>query len=79
VTEAIVGKSGYLLFGALAGAAVALAINYFFGPTDAATYDADYRSRLDFALEEGKRTAARREAELRGEMQVLRLPAAGRG
>lgn len=71
------GKSGYLLFGAALGAAVAIAINYFLGPTDAATYDENYRSRLDFALEEGKRAAARRELEMRGQLQTLRMPVKG--
>jgi hypothetical protein len=70
------GKSGYLLLGAAFGAAVAFTINYFFGPTDAATYDAQYRSRLDYALDEGQRAAAARETQLRGELQALRLPAA---
>jgi hypothetical protein len=74
--EVMVGKSAYLLLGAAFGAAVALVVNYFLGPTDAATYDEHYRSRLDFALEEGKRAAAAREAEMRTEMQTLRLPAA---
>jgi hypothetical protein len=72
-----VGKSGYLLLGAAFGAAVAFAINYFLGPTDAATYDENYRSRLDFALDEGKRVAAQRELEMRGQLQTLRLPVQG--
>jgi hypothetical protein len=72
-----VGKGNYLLLGAAVGAAVAFAINYFLGPNDAATYDANYRSRLDYALEEGKRAAAAREAELRGELQKLRLETKG--
>jgi hypothetical protein len=73
-----VGRSGYLLLGAAFGAAVAFTINYFFGPTDAATYDEHYRSRLDYALDEGQRAAATREAQLRGELQTLRLPAASK-
>lgn len=68
------GKSGYLLIGAALGAAVAYTINYFFGPTDAATYDQNYRSRLDYALEEGRRAAAERELEMRTQLQTLRLP-----
>lgn len=70
-------KSGYLLFGAAVGAAVAFAINYFLGPTAATTYDENYRSRLDYALEEGKRAAAAREAQLRGELQTLRIQTKG--
>ena len=68
------GKSMYLLIGAALGAAVAYTVNYFFGPTDAATYDQNYRSRLDYALEEGRRAAAEREIEMRTQLQTLRLP-----
>jgi hypothetical protein len=68
------GKGAYLLIGAALGAAVAYTINYFFGPTEAATYDQNYRSRLDYALEEGKRAAAGREIEMRRQLEALRLP-----
>lgn len=70
----MVGKSMYLLIGAALGAAVAYTVNYFFGPTDAATYDENYRSRLDYALEEGRRAATEREIEMRTQLQTLRLP-----
>ena len=70
-------KSAYLLIGAAVGAAVAYTINYFFGPTEAATYDQNYRSRLDYALEEGKRAAADREIEMRRQLETLRLPPSG--
>lgn len=70
------GKGMYLLLGAALGAAVAYSINYFFGPTDAATYDEKYRSRLDYALEEGQRAATAREIEMRTQLQTLRLPPA---
>lgn len=70
------GKSAYLLFGAVLGAAVAYTVNYFFGPTEAATYDQNYRSRLDYALDEGRRAAAARELEMRSQLQTLRLPPA---
>jgi hypothetical protein len=70
-----VGKSGWWLIGAALGAAAAVALNYFLGPTEAATYDENYRSRLDYALDEGRRAAATRELELRTELQVLRPPA----
>ncbi len=66
-------KSAYLLLGAALGAAVAYTINYFVGPTAATTYDENYRSRLDYALEEGKRAAAAREAEMRRQLQTLHL------
>jgi len=71
-----VGKGMYLLLGAALGAAVAYTVNYFFGPTDAATYDQNYRSRLDYALEEGQRAASQREIEMRTQLQTLRLPPA---
>lgn len=70
-------KSAYLLIGAAVGAAVAYAINYLFGPTEAATYDQHYRSRLDYALEEGKRAATEREIEMRRQLETLRLPSSG--
>ena len=77
ILGATVGKSGYLLIGAMVGAAVAFTINYFLGPTEATTYDENYRSRLDFALDEGKRAAAARETQLRGDLQTLRIQTKG--
>ena len=71
------GKSGYLLIGAMVGAAIAFTINYFLGPTEATTYDENYRSRLDYALDEGKRAAAARETQLRGDLQTLRIQTKG--
>lgn len=58
-------KTMYLLIGAAMGAAVGMALNYFLGPADDTTYDADYRSRLDFAFDEGRRAADEKERELR--------------
>ena len=63
------GKSSYMIIGAVVGAAVALAYNYFFGPAVGTTYDAGYQSRLDYALEEGKRASLAREAELRKQFE----------
>lgn len=77
ILGATVGKSGYLLIGAMVGAAVAFTINYFLGPTEATTYDENYRSRLDYALDEGKRAAAARETQLRGDLQTLRIQTKG--
>lgn len=65
-------RTSYLLVGALVGAAVAATLNYFFGPAPGTTYDANYRSRLDFALDEGRRAAAEREQELRRQLTELR-------
>jgi len=69
-----VGKGSYLIIGVAIGAVVAFAVNYFFGPADGATYDQNYRSRLDYALEEGKRAAADREVELRRQFDAYRRP-----
>jgi hypothetical protein len=65
-------RTAYLLIGAAAGAAIAAALHYFLGPAPGTTYDANYRSRLDFALEEGRRAAAAREQELRRQLADLR-------
>ena len=53
------GKTSYFIIGAAIGAVVAVAINYLFGPADGTTFDANYRSRLDFARDEGQRALAR--------------------
>jgi len=66
------GRTSYLLIGAAIGAAVAAALNYFLGPAPGTTYDATYRSRLDFALDEGRRAAVEREQELRRQLTDLR-------
>jgi len=58
-------KGMYLLIGAAMGAAVGMALNYFLGPADDTTYDAAYRSRLDFAFDEGRRAAEEKDRELR--------------
>ncbi len=58
-------KGMYLLIGAAMGAAVGMALNYFLGPADDTTYDAGYRSRLDFAFDEGRRAAEEKDRELR--------------
>jgi hypothetical protein len=75
-----VGKTSYLIIGSLAGAAVGLALRYFFGPANGTTYDDKYRSRLDYALEEGRRAALDRENELRLQLKEFRrLPSEGGG
>lgn len=59
------GKTSYLIIGALVGAAAGVVVNYLFGPANGTTFDAGYRSRLDAALEAGDRAADARELELR--------------
>ena len=66
------GKGSYLLIGAAFGALVAVTINYFLGPAENTTYDENYRSRLDFALEEGQRAAQQKELEMRRQIELLR-------
>ena len=68
------GKFSYLIVGAAVGAAFALAFNYLFGPATGTTYDQNYRSRLDFALEEGQRAATAREAEMRRQLAAYKRP-----
>ena len=63
----LVGKTSYLILGALVGAAAGAVVNYLFGPATGTTYDRAYRSRLDAALEAGDRAADARELELRDE------------
>ncbi len=58
-------KSGSFLVGALLGAGVGLLLGYIFSPAPDADFDHRYRSRLDQALDEGRKAAAETEAELR--------------
>lgn len=71
------GKSSYLLIGALAGAAVAMAYHYFFGPAPKTTYDQNYRSRLDYALEEGQRAALEQQTRLQRQFEEYKQRPAG--
>lgn len=64
-------RGSFLLLGAAIGAGIAVALNYFLGPAPGTTYDANYRSRLDFALDEGRRASLDREDELR--RQIIQM------
>jgi hypothetical protein len=68
-------RGTFLLLGAAIGAGIAVALNYFLGPAPGTTYDANYRSRLDFALDEGQRAAREREDELRQQITQMRRSA----
>ena len=68
-------RGSFLLLGAAIGAGIAVALNYFLGPAPGTTYDANYRSRLDFALDEGQRAAREREDELR--QQIIQMRRSG--
>ena len=63
------GKTSSLLIGALAGAAVAMIYHYFFGPAPRTTYDEHYRSRLDYALEEGQRASLDQQRKLQRQFE----------
>lgn len=67
-----------MLLGAAIGAGVAAALNYFLGPAPGTTYDADYRSRWDYALDEGRRAALAREQELRQQLIQMQRSAGSR-
>lgn len=68
------GKTGYLLIGGLVGAVASLAYTYLFAPARDTTYDGNYRSRWDWAIEEGRRAAIEQEAELRRQFEQAKLP-----
>ncbi|MEX1019650.1 MAG: hypothetical protein WDZ49_08325 [Litorilinea sp.] len=65
-------KTIYLLVGAAVGAAAGLAYDYLFSPAQATKFDKTYRSRLDWALEEGEKAADARELELRLEFEAAK-------
>ena len=67
-------KSQFFAMGALVGAAVAAAVTYLFAPARGTTFDENYRSRLDWALEEGQRAADAREVELRRQFEQAKQP-----
>lgn len=66
------GKWGAALAGVLVGSAVALVYAYLLGPAPETTYDENYRSRLDDAVEQGRLAATEKEGELRGRYLELR-------
>jgi hypothetical protein len=68
-------KGTFVLLGVAVGAGIAVALNYFLGPAPGTTYDANYRSRLDFALDEGRRAALEREQQLRQQIIQMRQSA----
>lgn len=62
------GKISSAIIGAVVGTAVGFVVNYLFGPANETTFDKNYQSRLDKALEEGKRAAEEHELELRRQL-----------
>ena len=66
-------KTVYLLIGVAVGAAAGLVYDYLFSPAQATKFDETYRSRLDWALEEGERAADLREQALRAEFEAAKI------
>ena len=71
------GKTSYLMIGALAGAAVAMVYHYFFGPAPKTLYNENYRSRVDYALDEGQRAALEQEVRLQRQFDEYKQRPAG--
>lgn len=69
-------KSAAFVIGAALGAVAAFAYSWLLGPASDATYDEQYRSRLDHARAEGERAAAEKEAELTTQYRLSRNGAA---
>ena len=67
-------KSISLMIGAATGVAVGIVINYLFGAASETTFDAQYQSRWDWALAEGRAAAATHEVEMRRRFEVAKQP-----
>ena len=68
------GKTSSALIGAAVGIVAGFVVNYLFGAANDTTFDKNYQSRLDKALEEGRLAAEEHEAELRRQLaQAKRL------
>lgn len=65
-------KTIYFVLGAAVGAAAGLTYDYLFSPAKETKFDGSYRSRLDWALEEGEKAAALREQQLRLEFEAAK-------
>ena len=68
------GKLSNLIIGAILGAAAGILTAYLFAPAKETNFDQAYRSRLDYALDEGRKAATDREAELRQEFIAAKQP-----
>ena len=66
------GNFSSFIIGAAIGVAVSAVVSYLFGPTNDAEYDATYRSRLDHALEEGRKAARARQIEMRQSFEAAK-------
>lgn len=63
------GKFSNFLIGTAIGVVGGVVANYLFGPADEMPEDGTYLSRLDYALEEGRKAALEKEAELRQDFE----------
>ncbi|MBP7962313.1 MAG: YtxH domain-containing protein [Caldilineaceae bacterium] len=68
------GKTSNLIIGTILGTAVGVLTAYLFAPAKETRFDPSYRSRLGYALDEGRKAAANREAELRQEFITAKQP-----
>ncbi len=64
------GKLVSFIGGAAAGLAASAVFLYLFAPARDTTFDENYRSRLDWALDEGRRAAIEQEEALRVEFEA---------
>ncbi len=72
------GKSGNFILGTLVGIALGAVIGYILGPAQNSRLDATYQSRLDRALDEGRKAEELRAEELRREFaQAKQRPGTG--
>ncbi|MBX3014322.1 MAG: hypothetical protein KF832_22560 [Caldilineaceae bacterium] len=68
------GRVTSFVVGAVVGVVAAAATTYLLGPARATDFDQRYRSRWDFALEEGQQAAAEHEALLRRQLAAAKQP-----
>lgn len=65
-------KTTNFVLGALVGVGIGILTGYILAPARGTRYDSTYQSRLDKAMEEGRKAAAAREAELRREFEAAK-------
>ena len=68
----IMGKLVSFVAGTAVGLAASAVFLYLFAPARGTTFDEKYRSRLDWALEEGEKAAAEKELALRLEFEAAK-------
>lgn len=70
------GKTGNFIVGTLMGVALGALVGYLLGPAQNSRFDATYQSRLDRALDEGRKAEEERAEEMRrGFVQAKRRTA----